>query len=56
MGQRCRASRSVALSGSGFSANALRLDVCLPPDVEALLPHAVDVLRRNGISHAALFG
>lgn len=30
--------------------------MCLPGDVRALLPHAVDSLRCHGISRAALFG
>ncbi len=44
------------MSASGFSVNELHLDMCLPGDVRALLPHAVDSLRRHGISRAVLFG
>ncbi|MCI6548519.1 MAG: nucleotidyltransferase domain-containing protein [Coriobacteriaceae bacterium] len=48
--------RGVVLSIGGFSANALCLNACPPADVEALLPSAVETLRRHGISKAMLFG
>ena len=46
----------VALLAGGFSANSIRLAACVPTDVQALLPRAVEALRSHGISRAVLFG